>query len=338
MWVHHVTCLDASKYVYVPILWEIGWGAEGMLIVPFLWWTLYHCNYCLVISSQHCFASLNTVHPIAPILAQRIPCISLYGRFNTCTCTHTGKKLLGRSQVRTVAEKRREKIDEYCKVCSQWWLYTCMSILCKCPWVLATWGIWTVLMTVSSCRLCREWAVTCTCVHVHVYTCIRTYIVYTCIYTGRYVACSMPIPLILWTVTILFVLGGFLVWALTVGRGPIPTQSTSLWESMDLYIDYSPSRMTTLASCAHRLSPSLLPPSDSSHPVSLSRPSFVFHPKCPRTCLFWSSSRSHRKTSPFRKLMYTCANIWSLTLYTLYIAPVWAQRVPICLWDFIWRL
>ena len=31
-------------------------------------------------------------------------------------CLFTGKKLLGRSQTRAVAEKRKEKIDDYCKV------------------------------------------------------------------------------------------------------------------------------------------------------------------------------------------------------------------------------
>ncbi len=31
-------------------------------------------------------------------------------------CCYVGKKLLGRSNIRTVAEKRKEKIDEYCQV------------------------------------------------------------------------------------------------------------------------------------------------------------------------------------------------------------------------------
>lgn len=30
---------------------------------------------------------------------------------------HAGKKLLGRSQVRSVAEKRRDKLNDYCQVC-----------------------------------------------------------------------------------------------------------------------------------------------------------------------------------------------------------------------------
>ena len=34
-----------------------------------------------------------------------------------CVLLNVGKKLLGRSQVRSVAEKRKDKINEYCKVC-----------------------------------------------------------------------------------------------------------------------------------------------------------------------------------------------------------------------------
>ena len=37
----------------------------------------------------------------------------------SCVFVCLGKKLLGRSQVRSVAEKRRDKLNDYCKVCTQ---------------------------------------------------------------------------------------------------------------------------------------------------------------------------------------------------------------------------
>ena len=34
-----------------------------------------------------------------------------------CVVWCVGKKLLGRSQVRSVAERRKDKLNDYCKVC-----------------------------------------------------------------------------------------------------------------------------------------------------------------------------------------------------------------------------
>jgi hypothetical protein len=58
-----------------------------------------------------------------------------------------GKKLLGRSQVRSVAEKRRDKLNDYCKVCQLYPQFlwetsvTCIPLLyyvCSCTYTSGT--------------------------------------------------------------------------------------------------------------------------------------------------------------------------------------------------------
>ena len=65
-------------------------------------------------------ASYHSCQVLVPLTCMHI-CILVSAWYHfvcVCVCVFLGKKLLGRSQVRAVAEKRRDKLNDYCKVCT----------------------------------------------------------------------------------------------------------------------------------------------------------------------------------------------------------------------------